>query len=65
MNGNVINARVLSTLWQGDQLSIAVDAAGTTLRLASHPLAAPPRVGDSLHLHFGPDAATLIAEDDR
>jgi len=65
MNGNVIHARVVSTLWQGDQLSIAVDAEGTTLRLASHPLAEPPRVGDSLHLHFGPEAATLIAEDDR
>jgi 2-aminoethylphosphonate transport system ATP-binding protein len=64
MNGNILAATVLSTLWQGDQLSIAVDAQGTTLRLASNPLAEPPRVGDSLKLHFGPEAATLIAEDD-
>ena len=65
MNGNMINAKVVSTLWQGDQLNIAVDAAGTTLRLASHPLVEPPRVGDSLHLYFGPEAATLITEDVR
>jgi 2-aminoethylphosphonate transport system ATP-binding protein len=61
---NILEARVLSTLWQGDQLSITVDAQGTTLRLASTPLAEPPRLGDSLRLHFPPEAATLIAEDD-
>ena len=65
VDGNFLEAKVLSTLWQGDQLSIVVDAQGTTIRLASHPLSDPPRVGDSLRLHFRPEAATLIAEDDK
>lgn len=62
--GNTLEARVLSTLWQGDQHSIAVDALGTMLRLAATPLVEPPRAGESLRLHFRPEAATLIAEDD-
>ncbi len=62
--GNVVEAKVVSTLWQGDQLSITVDAQGTTVRLASTPHAEPPRPGDSLRLHFRPEAATLIADDD-
>jgi 2-aminoethylphosphonate transport system ATP-binding protein len=61
---NVLEVRVLSTLWQGDQHSIAVEVQGTTLRLASTPLAEPPRAGDRLTLHFRPEAATLIADDD-
>ena len=62
---NMLEGRVQSALWQGDQHHIAVMVGETILRLAVPPLAEPPRPGAPLRLHFRAEAATLIQDDDR
>ena len=60
---NVLEGRVESALWQGDQHSLTVEVQGVGLRVASAPLPAPPLPGTALRLHFPADNATLIPED--
>ena len=62
--GNVLDGQVQSVLWQGDQHSIAVEVRGTTLRIASVPLAEPPAIGSPVRVHIPADSASLIAHDD-
>jgi 2-aminoethylphosphonate transport system ATP-binding protein len=61
---NLLEGRVQSVLWQGDQHSIAVEIDGITLRITSGPLAEPPAIGSHLKLHVPADSASLIADDD-
>jgi 2-aminoethylphosphonate transport system ATP-binding protein len=61
--GNTLDGRVQTALWQGDQLSIAMEVEGIALRVASLPLAEPPQVGDALKVHFPAERATLIVDD--
>jgi 2-aminoethylphosphonate transport system ATP-binding protein len=60
---NTLDGRVQTALWQGEQLSIAMEVAGVALRVASLPLSEPPRVGDALRVHFPADRASLIVDD--
>jgi 2-aminoethylphosphonate transport system ATP-binding protein len=60
---NVLEGRVESALWQGDQHSIAVEVEGLSLRIASAPLPEPPVPGTGLRVHFPAGNATLIPED--
>jgi 2-aminoethylphosphonate transport system ATP-binding protein len=60
---NVLEGRVESALWQGDQHSIAVEVDGLSLRIASAPLREPPVPGTGLRVHFPAGNATLIPED--
>jgi len=60
---NTLDGRVQTALWQGEQLSIAMEVDGVALRVASLPLSEPPRVGDALRVHFPADRASLIVDD--
>jgi len=60
---NVLEGKVESALWQGDQHSLAIEVQGVTLRVASAPLPEPPLPGTALRLYFPTDNATLIPED--
>jgi 2-aminoethylphosphonate transport system ATP-binding protein len=62
---NILNGRVQTALWQGDQHSIAMEVEGTVLRIASQSLAEPPLVGAVLRVHFPAERACLIADDER
>jgi 2-aminoethylphosphonate transport system ATP-binding protein len=61
---NTLDGRVQTALWQGDQFSIAMEVDGIPLRIASLPLAEPPRVGETLKVHFPAERASLIVDDD-
>jgi 2-aminoethylphosphonate transport system ATP-binding protein len=61
---NTLDGRVQTALWQGDQFSITMEVEGIALRVASLPLAEPPRVGDTLTVHFPAERASLIVDDD-
>jgi len=41
-----------------------MEVEGIALRVASLPLAEPPRVGDALTVHFPAERASLIVDDD-
>jgi 2-aminoethylphosphonate transport system ATP-binding protein len=60
---NTLHGRVLTALWQGDQLSIAMEVEGIPLRVALLPLAEPPQAGETLAVHFSAERASLIADD--
>ena len=60
---NVLEGKVESALWQGDQHSLTIEVQGVTLRVASAPLPEPPLPGTALRVHFPADNATLIPED--
>ncbi|HVO04245.1 MAG TPA: ABC transporter ATP-binding protein [Candidatus Cybelea sp.] len=61
---NTLRGIVQSTVWQGDQHHIALDAAGTTLRLISAPMHEPPRAGTVLDVHFHASHGVLIPHDE-
>jgi 2-aminoethylphosphonate transport system ATP-binding protein len=61
---NTLDGRVQTALWQGDQFSIAMEVDGIPLRIASLPLAEPPRVGETLKVHFPAERASLIVDDE-
>jgi 2-aminoethylphosphonate transport system ATP-binding protein len=63
-DGNVVEAVVESVQWQGDSHSIVLSAQGETLRLVGAPLRDPPAHGASFAVHFAPDQATLIPENE-
>ena len=64
-NANTLRGIVQSAVWQGDQHHIALDAAGTTVRLTAPPMPAPPESGTPLDIHFAPDHGVLIPHETR
>jgi 2-aminoethylphosphonate transport system ATP-binding protein len=60
---NTLHGVVESTVWQGDQHHIAIEAAGTLVRLVAAPMDRPPEPGTRLSLHFRPEHGVLIPAD--
>jgi 2-aminoethylphosphonate transport system ATP-binding protein len=60
---NSISGRVLSVQWQGDVHNVTLDVAGEEVRMTSAPMASPPRVGETISVHFNPAEVTLVPED--
>jgi 2-aminoethylphosphonate transport system ATP-binding protein len=60
---NSISGTVLSVQWQGDVHNITLNAGGETVRMTSAPMAAPPRIGETISVHFNPAEVTLVPED--
>jgi 2-aminoethylphosphonate transport system ATP-binding protein len=60
---NSISGTVLSVQWQGDVHNITFDAGGETVRMTSAPMAAPPRIGETIAVHFDAAEVTLVPED--
>ena len=60
---NTVHGVVESTIWQGDQHHIAVEAAGTLIRLVSAPMDRPPEPGTRLSVHFRAHHGVLIPAD--
>ena len=60
---NTVQGVVESTVWQGDQHHIAVEAAGTLIRLVSPPMDRPPEPGTRLSVHFRAHHGVLIPAD--
>jgi 2-aminoethylphosphonate transport system ATP-binding protein len=61
--GNALEGRVQSSLWQGDQHSITLEAERLSLRMTSAPLSEPPLPGTALRVQFRADDAILIPDD--
>jgi 2-aminoethylphosphonate transport system ATP-binding protein len=62
---NTLRGVVESTVWQGDQHHIAVETAGTLVRVVAAPMDRPPEPGTRLSLHFRADHGVLIPADAR
>jgi 2-aminoethylphosphonate transport system ATP-binding protein len=60
---NTVHGVVESTVWQGDQHHIAVEAAGTLVRVVAAPMDRPPEPGTRLTLHFRAAHGVLIPAD--
>jgi 2-aminoethylphosphonate transport system ATP-binding protein len=60
---NTVHGVVESTVWQGDQHHIAIEAAGTLIRLVSAPMDRPPEPGTRLSVHFRAAHGVLIPAD--
>ncbi|HEY5301740.1 MAG TPA: ABC transporter ATP-binding protein [Acetobacteraceae bacterium] len=60
---NEIAGVVQSVQWQGELHSVILDAEGSTLRLVSTPLRAPPEPGSWCTVRFAAEDAMLIAEE--
>ncbi|MGH7211740.1 MAG: ABC transporter ATP-binding protein, partial [Acetobacteraceae bacterium] len=60
---NEIAGVVQSVQWQGELHSVVLDAEGSTLRLTSTPLRAPPEPGSWCTVRFAAEDAMLIAEE--
>jgi 2-aminoethylphosphonate transport system ATP-binding protein len=60
---NSISGRVLSVQWQGDVHNITLNIGGEEVRMTSAPMASPPRIGDTISVHFNPAEVTLIPEE--
>jgi 2-aminoethylphosphonate transport system ATP-binding protein len=60
---NSISGTVLSVQWQGDVHNITFDAGGETMRMTSAPMANPPRIGETIAVHFDAAEVTLVPED--
>jgi 2-aminoethylphosphonate transport system ATP-binding protein len=60
---NTVTGTVLSVQWQGDVHNITLNAGGETVRMTSTPMASPPRIGDTVSVHFDPAEVTLVPED--
>ena len=54
---------MLSVQWQGDVHNITLNMAGETVRMSSAPMASPPRIGETISVHFNPAEVTLVPED--
>jgi 2-aminoethylphosphonate transport system ATP-binding protein len=54
---------VVSVQWQGDVHNITFDTGGETVRMTSAPMAAPPRIGETIAVHFDAAEVTLVPED--
>jgi 2-aminoethylphosphonate transport system ATP-binding protein len=57
---STLHGTVESTVWQGDQHHIAVEAAGTLVRVVAAPMDRPPEPGTRLSLHFRAEHGVLI-----
>jgi len=62
---NSISGTVLSVQWQGDVHNITFDAGGEMMRMTSAPMANPPRIGETIAVHFDAAEVTLVPEDAR
>ena len=60
---NTLHGVVESTVWQGDQHHVAVEAGGTLVRVVSAPMPRPPEPGTRLSLHFPAAQGVLIPAD--
>ena len=60
---NSIFGTVLSVQWQGDVQNITLNIGGEEVRMTSAPMANPPRIGETISVHFDPAEVTLIPED--
>jgi len=60
---NTVHGVVESTVWQGDQHHIAVEAAGTLIRVVSAPMDRPPEPGTRLSVYFRAHHGVLIRAD--
>ncbi|TAM97960.1 MAG: ABC transporter ATP-binding protein [Rhizobiaceae bacterium] len=60
---NSISGTVLSVQWQGDVQNITLNIGGEEARMTSAPMANPPRIGETIAVHFNPAEVTLVPED--
>jgi 2-aminoethylphosphonate transport system ATP-binding protein len=60
---NSVSGTVVSVQWQGDVHNITLDAGGEIVRMTSAPMANPPRVGETISVHFNAAEVTLVPED--
>jgi 2-aminoethylphosphonate transport system ATP-binding protein len=60
---NSVTGTVLSVQWQGDVHNITINLGGETVRMTSAPMANPPRIGETIAVHFDPAEVTLVPED--
>jgi 2-aminoethylphosphonate transport system ATP-binding protein len=60
---NTLRGVVQSTVWQGDQHHIELEAAGTRIRLVAPPMHEPPAPGTPLDVHFHAHHGVLIPGD--
>jgi hypothetical protein len=63
MGENQLIGTVQAVHWSGEQHAVTLNCAGTSLRLVTTPLRAPPQTGDVLDFAFSVADATLIPEE--